>query len=388
MGGVARDRLLFVDNIRWVMIVLVLSMHAVDTYSPFGSWYYTDRSHTDPRTGLIFGAYQSTLQAFFMALLFAIAGFFAVPSYDRKGFAQFARDRGIRLGAPTLLYVLLVGPITEYFVSHTWQGGGGFLHQWLVHLLDGEMLSETGPMWFAAVLLLFSICYAMWRGSRHRTVAPRGDRSSSTVASSSLNTPTVITFAVGLWITTFLVRGVVPQDFVVLNVHPGDFPQYALMFWAGTVIYRRGWLERWPTRSALWWSAWLLLPAVPLFAGLLIYGGALHGDTSHYGGGYNFVSFGKSAWESMVCVGASLLLVSLFRTFFDRQGIVARVLSDNAFAVYVFHPPVLILLAIVLSGFDAPAVIRAVLLTVSAALVTFSLSAGFIRRIPGLQRIL
>src|ERR1700737_1074150 len=37
-------RMLFIDNIRWTMILLVLSMHATDTYSPFGNWYYTDRS--------------------------------------------------------------------------------------------------------------------------------------------------------------------------------------------------------------------------------------------------------------------------------------------------------------------------------------------------------
>jgi surface polysaccharide O-acyltransferase-like enzyme len=127
---------------------------------------------------------------------------------------------------------------------------------------------------------------------------------------------------------------------------------------------------------------------VPLFACLLIYGGALHGDASRYGGGFNFVSLAKSAWESLVCVGASLLLVTVFRMSFDRQGPVARILSDNAFAVYVFHPPVTILLAIVMSGLDAPVVIKAVLLTVSAGLVTFSLCAVFIRRIPGLRRIL
>jgi hypothetical protein len=29
-------RLLFIDNVRWTMIILVISMHAADTYSPFG----------------------------------------------------------------------------------------------------------------------------------------------------------------------------------------------------------------------------------------------------------------------------------------------------------------------------------------------------------------
>jgi hypothetical protein len=37
------SRLLFIDNIRWSIIILVLSMRASDTYSPFGNWYYTDR---------------------------------------------------------------------------------------------------------------------------------------------------------------------------------------------------------------------------------------------------------------------------------------------------------------------------------------------------------
>ena len=65
----AKSRLLFIDNIRWSMIILVLSMHAADTYSPFGNWYYVDRRETGFGTALFFGIYQSFLQAFFMAAL-------------------------------------------------------------------------------------------------------------------------------------------------------------------------------------------------------------------------------------------------------------------------------------------------------------------------------
>ena len=92
-------RLLFIDNIRWSMIVLVLSMHACDTYSPFGNWYYVDRQPTGLGTKIFFGAYQSFLQAFFMAVLFFIAGYFSAAAYDRKTFSQFVRDRVFRLDA-------------------------------------------------------------------------------------------------------------------------------------------------------------------------------------------------------------------------------------------------------------------------------------------------
>jgi glucan biosynthesis protein C len=114
-----RNRLLYIDNIRWTIIILVLSMHASDTYSPFGNWYFTDRDKAGTGTILTFAIYQSFLQAFFMALLFFISGYFAAPSLDRKGGSRFCKDRFIRLGLPTLLYMLVIGPLTQYFLSHT-----------------------------------------------------------------------------------------------------------------------------------------------------------------------------------------------------------------------------------------------------------------------------
>ena len=141
------------------MIVLVLSMHACDTYSPFGNWYYIDRQNSGLGTTLFFGVYQSFLQAFFMATLFFIAGYFAAAACDRKGFAHFVRDRLNPAWIAELLYMLVIGPLTQYFLSRTW-GHGGFAHQWLLHLTDGEWLSETGPMWFCAALLIFSLSTA------------------------------------------------------------------------------------------------------------------------------------------------------------------------------------------------------------------------------------
>ena len=122
-------RLPFIDNIRWSMIILVLSMHASDTYSPFGNWYYTDRQPLFLGGQVFFATYQSFLQGFFMALLFFVAACFTPASYDRKGAPHFVRDRFVRLMVPTLLYIFAIGPLTEYYVSRSWTGGGGFAHQ-------------------------------------------------------------------------------------------------------------------------------------------------------------------------------------------------------------------------------------------------------------------
>jgi glucans biosynthesis protein C len=45
---------------------------------------------------------------------------------------------------------------------------------------------------------------------------------------------------------TFVVRIFIPQSESMLNMHPGDFPSYILMFAAGTAASRDRWLERLP----------------------------------------------------------------------------------------------------------------------------------------------
>jgi glucan biosynthesis protein C len=354
-------------------------MHASDTYSPFGNWYYVDRQATSLGTKLFFGVYQSFLQAFFMAVLFFVAGYFSAAGHDRKGISSFVRDRFFRLGLPTLLYMLVIGPLTQYFLSRTW-GTGGFMHQWLLHLEDGEWLSETGPMWFCAALLIFSVIYGLIR--RAGWIEPRIELGGNAGESVSIAAFTVIMAA-----STFLIRIAVTEDASVLNVHPGDFPQYALMFAAGAFGYRGGWIGGLSERFCIWWAGATLTLAVPLFAVLLLFGGALQGQTAQYVGGFNPVSAGKCLWEALVCVGMGLLILIVYRRNFDRQNEAARWLSDNAFGVYLIHPPILIGFAILLRGFALHPVAKAAVLTALAAVGSFAASAFVLRKSP-LRRII
>ena len=151
-----KARLEFVDNLRWVMIVLVVSMHAAVTYSHVGSWYFME----DPKPGIamtaLFATYQTFLQAFFMGLLFLIAGYFVPPAFDRKNFLRFLRDRTVRLGIPSLLYMLVIHPVTLYwlmrqFAEPSWPS----LHRaYWPYLRTRRFLSGSGPMWFAVALLI------------------------------------------------------------------------------------------------------------------------------------------------------------------------------------------------------------------------------------------
>ena len=60
----------------------------------------------------------------------------------------------------------------------------------------------------------------------------------------------------------------------------------------------------------------------------------------------------------------------------------ARFLSDNAFGVYLIHPPVLIAIAIALHPLAWPALAKAALLTILAAIGSFAASAFVLRKSP------
>lgn len=194
-------RLAYIDNLRWTMILLVISMHAADTYSPLGNWYFTDRQPLSTATLLTFAAWQTYLQCFFMGLLFFVAGFFVPPSLDRKGTLHFLRDRAFRLGLPVLLYMFCIGPVTEYYVAHSWTSTAptSFAREWIKHIRNGQFLQENGPLWFCLALLIFSMAYAgLWNFE--------GGKSNDALARKAPASRELIVFALVMAASSFLIR--------------------------------------------------------------------------------------------------------------------------------------------------------------------------------------
>jgi fucose 4-O-acetylase-like acetyltransferase len=379
-------RLLFVDNIRWVMIILVVSMHCADTYSPIGNWYFTDRTPVTPATLLTFAVWQTYLQAFFMGLLFFIAGYFVPGSLRRKGARNFMRERARRLGLPVLFYMFVLGPITEYFVAHSWNSTEptSFANEWIKHIRNGQVLQENGPLWFCLALLIFSVVYAL-PGERG------GNATAAALPAADMPAPTsgrLIEFALLLAAFTFAVRLVFPDGTSVFNLQLADFPQYILLFVAGTYFARGRWLEKLDYRRGVRWVAIVLPAGFALWLAVIVFGGRLSGDGSSYGGGWHWQSAAMNIWEAFTCVAISYGLLVMFRKWYNHQGRLEKFMSDNAFSVYVFHPPFVILGARALHLVHAPALLKFALLTVIACAASFALSETVFRRIPVLRTIL
>ena len=376
--ALAPARLLFIDNLRWVMIMLVLSMHAAVTYSGHGSWYFKEPARLGLPQEMTFVTYQVFLQSFFMGFLFFVAGYFVPGAVDKKGPAHFLRDRAFRLGLPALLFMFVIQPLTLYYAAGLWDTDKGFFYEYGLYIAHGRFLSGTGPLWFCAALLFFSSCYAAWRAvSTPRSIKPLPFPPAAAVA----------IFIALIALSTFLVRIPWPNGTSFYNMQFCYFSQYVFFFIAGTLSYRHSWLSTLTKSTSRSWGRIGLFGGLTIWLLLLIFGGARR-TTVPFDGGWHWQSLGMSLMESLAGTGISIGLLGLFREKFNQQGPAARFFSANAFAVYVFHTPVLIVITRAIAGLQWLPLLKFLLATLLAIALTYTLSAWVFRKIPLLKNIL
>lgn len=380
LGRQSGFRLLFIDNIRWVMIMLVLSMHAAVTYGGHGSWYVKEPAHLGLAQDLTILTYQIFLQSFFMGFLFFIAGYFVPAAYDKKGPRKFLRDRAWRLGMPSLLFMLVIQPLTVYYVADLYDKDESFLSAYKGYILHGHVLSGSGPLWFCVALLFFCLVYACWRALLKPT------------ASSIRPTPfphgvIVAALIVLIALSTFLVRVPWPMGTSFYNMQFCYFPQYVAFFIAGTLAYRHSWLSTLTTKTSKRWGFIGLFGSLAIWLTLIALN--LSAKSYHpFDGGWHWQSLGMCAIDALAGTGISIGLLGLFREKFNKQGRWAVFFSTTAFSVYVFHTPILITITRLLTDIHWLPLLKFLLATLLCIIATYVLCAFVFRKIPLLKNIL
>ncbi len=379
-------RTAYVDNLRLTLIIMVVLIHIAVTYSGLGSWYYKENAALDLVSMVVLFAYQIFAQAFFMGLLFFLAGVFVPRAYDKKGAVRFVRDRAVRLGIPIIVYALLVHPLIVFFRDYTVAGpakGDGLARFYATYVGDLHVLSGTGPLWFALALLEFSAIYAVGRwiveklsgrsmaeGARPATVSDGG----------------LVILSLLMAAVTFLVRIWNPIGTSWLNMQVSFFTQYVVLFVAGIWVGRHRILERLPSRMAMRWFRLAVFVGVPAWVAIMTLGGAFSGQVELGMGGLHWQSAVFSIWEQFFCVGVSAGLIVIYRDTGDTRSPFIGWLSDNAFGVYVFHAPVVVAVSLALRGLVFFPLGKAFIVAALAVPLSF-LAAAAIRSTPVTRRL-
>jgi surface polysaccharide O-acyltransferase-like enzyme len=377
----AATRMLFIDNIRVFLTILVILHHAMIMYAGSGSFLYTE-GRQDTITAVLGTWFCAANQAYFMGFFLLISAYFVPGAYDRKGAGHFLKDRLIRLGIPLLIYSWIISPLTWMIITYVTQGQ-------LLPLVDYfpgvkfESIIGAGPLWFVEALLIFTVVYVAWR----KFFRPDAPIPPVKAESRFPGSKAVALFAVLMAMAAFAIRlwHPVGWSFAPLNLQFPFFVQYIALFIVGLIAYRRNWLASLSDSTG---KRWLIVAIVLIlmFVPMAVVGGAMESDEPFKGGPY-WQAMAYALWESFVCVGMCIGLTYLFRRRWNQQGRVAKFLSPNAYTAYIIHAPIITFTALALREVDVYPLLKFGLAALIALPLCFVLS-DLIRKLPYADRVL
>ncbi len=372
-------RLLFVDDIRVFLTILVLLHHSMVIYAGTGGWIWLE-GREDVVTNALGGWFCATNQSYFMGLFLLISAYFVPGSYDRKGGFRFLKDRLVRLGIPLAVYSWIINPLFVYVALY--RDRMSFWRFFPGEYFSGGELIGQGPLWFVEVLLIFSLVYVGWR-QLFRSVPAK-----PAATLPFPGNPTIALFALLLGVATFLVRLVFVMDvdrIVALNLQLPFFVQYIALFIVGLVAFRRNWLLSLLDRTGRLWLR-IAFALVLFWAPMMVFNGAIDGDIFQKGG-LHWQSLLYALWESLLCVSACIGVIYLFRRHFNRRGRLADFLVPNAYTAYLIHAPVITFLALGFNGAAFYPLLKWAMLVIVAVPLCFVLSS-LVRKLPYTDRVL
>ncbi|RKR80356.1 surface polysaccharide O-acyltransferase-like enzyme [Mucilaginibacter gracilis] len=369
------NKLFYIDNIKILLTVLVVLHHLFIAYGASGGWYYMQKT-THIGALVPMTMFVSTNQSFFMGFFFLLSAYFTGPSYDRKGAGQFIADRLLRLGIPLLFYSFILSPFISYLVYYFAKGH----HITYLQYLSGyDTWIDPGVMWFVAALLIFTLIYVAVRSLVKITFKK------------SLQIPgigAILLFAVVLGIISFLARIMFPGGWVLkpLGFQLGHFPQYIALFIVGLLAYQNQWFDGLSERTGkhLKWSAWLCLLFFPVFFIIRV---KLNMPVAWYSGGFHWQSLLYAVWEQWIGLSILTALLSSGKRSWNTSSPLFGKLSRCSFAVYLFHPLVIVALTLAVRNWAVDPTIKLLLVAPLAVLGSFLLGT-FILLIPGVKRII
>jgi len=362
-------RLLYIDNIRLLVIICVVTVHIACMYSGLGGIFYYAETKQYSSLGTFYIMFQQT---YFMGLLFLFAGYFAPGSYIKKGLGKFIGDRAIRLLIPTLIYMVILAPIIQYA-----ELGKAFSFSLRA------FLTSFGVMWFAVALFIFSAVYAI-----ARKLFSHGNTDTQ-VTGKKLTTGKLWLLILLITVCAFAIRLFFPIGTAQFGMELCYFASYIILFIMGTYVKKHDTFSQISYKSG---KRWLIIGIIAgvlgYFAILLIAtvfvraaGGTLSSAGTHI---YNVL---YALWESFTCVAICVGLIGVFREKCNKQSKLIKAVSDSSFAVYVFHAPIIVGVAVLAGSIAIPLLLKWVIMCVVCVPLCFAI-AYLIRKIPGVKKVL
>ena len=397
-------RVTFFDNLRYLLVFGVVIQHASMAYSKSGWW------PVDDGLDLIATFFLALFDGFLMPCLFYIAGYFAIPSIQKRSIPLFVQGKLKRLGIPWLVSILFICPLLPLVYHYTRDGfrlSESYGSTWLAvmknavafdfgilppmsQIMQNDLFYQR-YMWFISVLLFFFLLFSVLYKVRKSWFEPKEPPFKS--VSPSVRSTLTFFFTIGfitffgsvvlIGIMFFSASGVSnPESWFTF----GNIVQFRVSrvflhvtyFTLGILTFKWKWIERgkFPGHLKTWVIAFLMI-LVPFYASRA---------SMLFGPPELKQLFGLVFWFCLNFFTISVLGLSssLAIKYCGRTTPLSQNLAANSYNIYLVHYPLVIgfqLLFLILPG--VPVLLKFVLVIFLSLVIGYGVSQFLIRRYPG-----
>ena len=377
----SRERKNYLDWLRVWLTILVIWSHVLSVFIED----FPPKQPVDQATETIKRFYNSFNGAYFMPLFYFLAGYFSTPSFNRKGFWAYLKDRFLRLMIPTIIYELTLAPLSVIwrlkYTNPNLQIGAYFKEKWFPWYVPVK-----SHLWFLLLLFAFDVLYALLR------LIPPVSKVLN-VKQSPVNEPFSIKtiskymgiVATILILITFFIR--VAFDFkkrLPVLAQMSYLPVHFISYFLGTPAYLTNAVTRLPKKFSLW----LHLPAFAFFIAYFTIDCTRPKLRPNLRTGLNGWQFFYTSFESLFVLFYSVALLVFFREYlnFTPNAFGKRVIG-GAYAAYIMQYFAIIPFGLLLIGWDVHVLVKIFITMILSVIVSWAI-AILIKCIPGIDRIL
>lgn len=294
----------YVDNIRWMTVLLVVLYHVIYMYNgvvtagvigPFRKVQYQD-------------AIQYLLYPWFMVILFIIAGMSARYYLENHTVREFLAVRTTKLLVPSTIGLFAFQWILGYFnmaISNAFETIPQAVPKAVLYLIMA--VSGIGVLWFIQMLWIFSLGLAVIRRFETRKLYRFCEKANAVI---------LVALVVPVWISAQLLNT------PVIAVY--RFGIYGFCFLLGYFVFVH---EKVMERLSRYWLA-LSCAAIVLGCGYVY---------CYFGENYAQAPVVNSPFAVAYGWIAVLAVFAVMRRWGDRTFLIAAYMREKSFGLYVFH---------------------------------------------------
>ncbi len=349
----SRQRMYFLDNIRYFIVFCVVVLHAALAHSKLTPWWPV--REVGPDMTPVFDVIVLIIDVFIMPIMFFIAGYFALRSIRKRGPWLFIRSKLARIGIPLVAgataIVPMIGYIYEYSRS-TDAASRGYLAYWLKYLAGygdfyvGYVTSYAQPshnyFWFLSLLLWFFIAFAglcaiknKWFGNKP-AVPEQQDADDPSALPVLLGLGVVTGISLVVMVPLFTVDG---QELWVIIANLVQFQAtrlflYLFYFPVGIYAAWKGWFVNGNAvgRLRIWLPVWLGMMLVFL------------GTVQKMGGSTPSLPLlmGYCFSRAFLCLSSLMVFISFAYRYWNGGSQFNRTMAANSYGIYILHMPIVL----------------------------------------------